>query len=112
MRFIKYFKLFLEKFTDNFNIGKWSISYNHNDDHDINNRVLKRTKVKNENEFNEILNKITKKIEDEKLTGDYTFVSFEYSIKIVSYIHINTILVRTILGKNEKIKVKDKIIFI
>jgi hypothetical protein len=45
MRFIKYFKLFLENFTDNFNIGKWTISYNHSDIHDINNRILKRTNV-------------------------------------------------------------------
>ena len=112
MIFIKYFKLFLENFTDNFNIGKWTISYNHSDIHDINNRILKRSNVENENEFNEILNKITKKIEYEKLNGDYTFVSFEYSIKIVSYIYNNTILVRTILGKSENSKKSDKIILI
>jgi hydrogenase maturation factor len=112
MRFIKYFKLFLEKFTDNSHIGKWLISYNHNLNHDINQRILKRTDVKNEKEFNQILNRITRKIEDEKLTGDYVFVSFGYSIKIVSYIYMNTILVRTILGKKENIKVNDKIVFV
>lgn len=112
MRFIKYFKLFLEKFTDTSNIKSWIILYNHTKLHDINYRILKRTGIKNENEFNDILNEIVKKCDVDKLQGDYTFVSFKYSIKIISYIKGNEILVRTILGKDESIKKYDKIILI
>lgn len=112
MKFIKYFKLFLENFTDNLNIKNWIISYNHNSNHDINNRILKRTSIKKENEFCEILNDIIEKCDIEKLQGDYVFISFKYSIKIICVVKNNSIYVITILGKDEKIKNNDKIILI
>jgi hypothetical protein len=111
MRFIKYFKLFLERFTDNLNIKNWTISYNHSNNHDINDRILKRTSIKKENEFYEVLNDIIEKCNIQKLQGDYTFVSFKYSIKVICAIKNNSIYIITILGKDEKLK-NDKIILI
>jgi len=76
MRFIRYFKLFLEKFTDKINVKNWTISYNHNSIHDINDRILKRTLIREESEFFGILSDIIKKCDIGNLQGDYTFVSF------------------------------------
>lgn len=112
MRFIKYFKLFLENFTDNSNIRNYVITYFHTKLHDINIKILQRTSIKNENEFNEILNNIIIKIENDKLIGNYTFVSFKYSAKIVTKTSNKILKIITILGKDEKIKNNDKIIVI
>lgn len=49
------------------------------------------------------------------LNGSYTFVSFKYKCKIVSYINNNNnkkILIVTFLGENQYIKNNDKIIII
>ena len=50
----------------------------------------------------------------DKLNGEYTFVSFEYSIKIVSDVYYQPGLLKivTILGKNENSRKNDKIIII
>ena len=111
MRFIKYFRLFLEKFTDGINIGNWTISYNHNSNHDINDRILKRTAIREESEFREVLNEVTKKCESENLYGDCAFISFKYSIKLICVIKDKSIYIITVLGKDEKLK-NDKIILI
>ena len=109
MRFLKYFNLFLENFTDKLSVVNWSISYNHSEKHNIDDRILKRTEIKNENEFYEILDKIIDKCDIDKLQGDYSFISFKYSTKIVCVIKNKSIYIITILGKNENLK-NDKII--
>lgn len=112
MKFIREFKLFLEQFTDRNSIGNWKIFYFHNSSHDINDRIIKRTSIKNESDFNSLLDKIIKKIEDDKLSGDYTFISFNYSIKLIIRIKDFDIKIITALGKNENTKKKDKIILL
>ncbi len=80
--------------------------------HNINNKIIKRTDIKNENEFNEILRNIIIKCNNENIKGEYIFISFKYSIKIVSKIINKKLRIITILGKNEKIKENNKIILI
>jgi hypothetical protein len=111
MRFIKYFKLFLEAFTDNLNVRNWKISYNHNKNHNINDRIIKRTSIKKEDEFNDILDCIIEECDNKKIQGDITFVSFKYSIKVICVIKGNSLYIVTVLGKDENLK-NDKIIII
>lgn len=112
MRFIKYFKLFLEKFTDNCKIDDWVVEYYNTKSHNINDKIIERTDIKNESEFYEILRNIIIKCNSENIKGEYIFVSFKYSIKIVSKIINKKLRIITILGKNEKIKENNKTILI
>ena len=112
MNIIKRFKLFLEKFTDKIEIKSWTILYNHNLNHDINDKIIKRTEIKSENDFNSLLNELINKVETNNLIGDYTFVSFQYSVKIVTRVKDLKIKIITVLGKNENSKKKDKIVII
>jgi len=100
MRYIKFYLLFSEGYTDCKLINNWSITYNHATNHDINDKIDKRTGILYEAQFNNLLNTIINKAINDNLLGNYTFISFKYSIKVVSFICVNNLKIITILGKN------------
>lgn len=110
MKYIKHILLFIESITNTKYLLNWDISYNHSRDHDLDEKI-KRTDIK---DFNILLNNIILKSEEMLLNGSYTFVSFKYKCKIVSYINNSNkkILIVTFLGENQYIKNNDKIIII
>ena len=114
MKFIKYFKLYLESISTNISINNWKISYFHNKSHDLDNKISSRTNVSNDAEFVVILNKIVQKCEGDNLNGNYTFVDIKYSIKLVTDVDNNNkeLLIITILGKNEYSRKNDILIVI
>ena len=105
MNFIKYFKQLFEGFFDLNSIRNWKIYYYHNNEHNLEDRIKKRTNL-NEEIFNDFLYKVVEVSEIDNLNGDWVFVSFKYSFKIIIDIENtkNKILIITILGPNEKTK--------
>lgn len=105
MRFIKYFKQLFESITFVKNKDAWKIEYNHGVNHNLDDKLLNRTDMTEIN-FKECIDAIIKIIENEKLNGDYAFISIKNNAKIIVNISLNIkrLYIVTILGKNENLK--------
>lgn len=105
MRFIKLFKLYLESIDNIKSYNGWMIKYNHTDSHNLNDRLIKRSLIKNTNDFDKIVEKIIEKCIINKLNGDVIFFDFKNQFKIITNININknTLFIITILSKEQDV---------
>ena len=109
MRFIKSFYKLFESITNIVN-NYWNITFNHGINHDLDDKLKSRVGI-TEKEFELFLNSVLLTCKNEKLTGNWVFVSMKKQIKIVSNINYlkKRFYIVTILGKNHKTKPQKNI---
>lgn len=110
MKFLKFFNQIFESITNNKLINDWILIFNHNNKHNLDEKLKHRTNA-SETQFNIFINKIIKIIDSEELDDVFVFISFKLSIKIITHINLKErkMLIVTILGSNELIKETENI---
>lgn len=104
MKFIKKFKLYLESINNIKSYNGWTIKYNHTKDHDLNDKLIKRSLVKNTNDFEMIVKKIIDRCIINNLKGDVLFYDFKNQFKIITNIDKNMLFIITVLSKDQETK--------
>jgi hypothetical protein len=89
----------------NIRIPNWNIRYNHGTNHDLDDRLMKRVGI-SELDFEQLLNRVVSCCENDKISGDWIFISIPKNTKIITNVYyINRkIYIVTILGKKENTK--------
>lgn len=104
MRFLKRFKLYLESINNIKSYNGWIIKYNHTNEHDLNDKLIKRSLIKDTNDFGKIIEKIIDRCIKNNLKGDVVFFDFKNQFKILINVDKNTLLVITFLSKDQEVK--------
>jgi hypothetical protein len=104
MRFLKRFELYLESINNIKSYNGWTIKYNHTKDHDLNDKLIKRSLIKDTNDFEIILKKIIDRCISNNLKGDVIFFDFMNQFKIITNVDTNIILIITFLSSEQEMK--------
>ena len=108
MNFLKTFKQLLESIKDFVSEINWKVTYNDGKNHDLDNKLSDRTNM-TEHDFKLFLKDVIDNCENNKLKGDWTFISIKFGIKLITNVKYKNIYIVTILGKNESLKNENNI---
>lgn len=105
MKFLKYFKLYLES-VDNVKLYKdWKVRYNNTPSHDLNKRLLDRSLITDTDKFDSIIKVIIDRCINNNLNGNVVFYDFNNKLKILTYINNKNkeVMVITFLSKDQTV---------
>ena len=114
MRYILNFTQLFESYFDIDSFDNWTITYNNNESHNLEERILNRSDL-TEDEFKQIIEKICSKIVELNLMEKLVyFISFEHKVKIIVKIsNPNMILIISILNEQHSLSNEyDEIVYI